>query len=116
LEVPTELRLNSHRTGDVSVVSVVGELDLSNAEQVAAELKAVRDGARVVMLDLRELRFIDTSGLRLVFEERERAGAGGYRFVVARGPGVVQRLFEVAGLSDGLFVDSPDEVTGQERP
>lgn len=108
----TELRLNSRRTGDVSIVSASGEIDLSTCPQAAAALRAARDGARALVLDLRDLRFIDTSGLRLILEERQRAEASGYRFVVARGPRTVQRLFEVAGLGGnaGLFVESPADV------
>jgi anti-anti-sigma regulatory factor len=56
---------------------------------------------------------MDTSGLRLVVHERQRAEADGCRFVVVRGPAKVQRLVEVAGFppGDGLFVDGPPEAS-----
>jgi anti-anti-sigma factor len=110
--VPTDLRLNSRRTGAVSILRVAGEIDLSNCARAEAELHAARHGARVLVLDLREVRFIDTSGLRLILEERQRAQSDGYRFLVTSSSSAVQRLFEVAGLSpeDGLFIDSPDDA------
>jgi anti-anti-sigma factor len=90
-------------------VSAQGDIDLSTLARAAAALDAARVGAETLLLDLRDVGFMDTSGLRLVIEEQQRAAAGGYRFAVVRGPRKVQRLFEIAGLAadDELFVDSP---------
>jgi len=67
-----------------------------------------------VFLDLRDVGFMDTSGLRLVIEEQQRAAAGRYRFAVVPGPRKVQRLFEIAGFTadDELFVESPTPWAG----
>ena len=68
----------------------------------------------MLVLDLRAVGFMDTSGLRLVISEQQRAEADGYRFVVFRGSGKIQRLFEIAGFSDGhpLFADPPTGPAG----
>ena len=69
----------------------------------------------VLILDLRGVGFMDTSGLRLVIEEQRRAAGAGYRFAVVRGPSRVQRLFEIAGLAGDdaqLFIDAPTEPAG----
>jgi anti-sigma B factor antagonist len=112
------LRVDSQRFGDAAVVSVQGEIDLSTAAEVEAALDASREGVRALALDLRGVGFIDTSGLRLVFEERQRAKQRGYRFAVVRGSPHVQRVFEIAGFADadGLFVDDPSEVAGTGDP
>ena len=57
---------------------------------------------------------MDTSGLRLVISEQQRADADGYRFVVVPGSGRVQRLFEIAGLPGArpLFADAPRGAGG----
>ena len=95
--------------GEVSVVCARGDIDLSTAAKVSAALDAVRDGSAVLCLDLREVGFMDTSGLRLIIEEQQRAAASGYRFGVVRGSPKIQRVFEIAGLAqdDDLFVEAP---------
>jgi anti-anti-sigma factor len=106
--------VGTRRAGDCWVVSARGEVDLGSFREVEAALNAVRGTSSELVLDLREVEFLDTSGLRLILMEQERARSGGYRFVVVRGPDKVQRLFELAGLTPqrGLFVDSPAEVCG----
>jgi anti-anti-sigma factor len=94
-------------------VSVRGDIDLSTLAKATAALDGARAGARSLVLDLREVDFMDTSGLRLIIEEQRRAAATGYRFAVIRGSRV-HRLFEIAGLrgDDELFVDGPPDSAG----
>ena len=108
------LRVDSQRIGDASVVSARGEIDLATSRELEVALDAARAGAATLVLDLRGVEFIDTSGLRIVFDHRQRAKSGGYRFVVVRGTPQVQRVLAIAGFrdTDGLFVDDPSEVTG----
>ena len=81
------------------VVTPRGELDMATEGELRAALvEHARAGA--VTLDLSELRFLDTSGLRLILEVAEASRRDGFDFrVVPGGPGV-QRLFEVAGVMD----------------
>ena len=95
----SHLRLDTERIRDGAVVSVWGDVDLTTFGAAKSALDAARGGATVLILDLREVGFMDTSGLRLVIEEQRRAAEGGYRFAVVRGSGRVQRLFEIAGLA-----------------
>jgi anti-anti-sigma factor len=110
VRLSSELNLELRRVGNTAVVSARGDIDLSTLGKAAAVLDGARAGAVALILDLREVGFMDTSGLRLVIEEQQRAAAGGYRFAVVRGPTRVQRLFEIAGLAGDheLFVDPPD--------
>ena len=109
MPLSSHLILELGREGDAAVVSARGDIDLSTLAKVTAALDGARSGVHTLILDLREVGFMDTSGLRLVIEEQRRAAQGGYRFAVVRGPSRVQRLFEIAGLAgeDGLFVDAP---------
>jgi anti-anti-sigma factor len=68
-----------------------------------------------VVLDLREVGFMDTSGLRYVLELNDRAARDGFQLRLVRGPAAVQRVFEVSGLDSRLpFVDDPaDASTGE---
>ena len=110
----SQLSLEVRREGDSAVVVARGDIDLSTLAKASAALDGARAGARSVVLDLREVGFMDTSGLRLIIEEQRRAAATGYRFAVIPGPRRVQRVLEIAGLSgeDELFVDPPAERGG----
>jgi anti-anti-sigma factor len=114
LGLSSHLRLDTRRIRDDAFVSVEGDVDLTTFAAVASALDAARVGATVLVLDLREVGFMDTSGLRLVISEQQRAQADGYRFVVVPGTGKVQRLFDIAGFPHGhpLFADPPTEPAG----
>ncbi|HTU87738.1 MAG TPA: STAS domain-containing protein [Solirubrobacteraceae bacterium] len=110
------LSLELRRIGDTTVVSALGDIDLSTVGQAADAMNAAREAPGSVFLDLREVGFMDTSGLRLVIEEQRRAEEYGYRFAVFPGPPKVQRLFEIAGLAgdERLFADPSWLLAGGE--
>jgi len=110
----SQLSLEVRREGDSAVVVARGDIDLSTLAKATAALDGARAGARAVVPDLREVGFMDTSGLRLIIEEQRRAAATGYHFAVIRGSRRVQRLLEIAGMSgeDDLFVDAPPDSAG----
>jgi anti-anti-sigma factor len=94
--------------GSVALVRAGGEVDLSNAEQLADALLAelpVEDAG--VVLDIREVPFMDSSGLRVLLVAVREAGA---RLVVLARPGSpVVRLFELAEVSDRIRVSPTEE-------
>ena len=81
-----------------TVVSLAGELDLYNAEDVrAALLEACEDEPDVLVIDLAEVTFIDSTALGVLIEARSRlADRGGFRLAA---PGLEsRRALEVSGL------------------
>ena len=101
------LEICSERRGDDHVIALSGELDLADTCRVTDELVRVEGtDARRIVLDLSDLSFIDTSGVRLIIEAQARSRADGQRLALLRGPRAVRRVFEIAGLNDRLpFVD-----------
>lgn len=84
-------------------MAAIGELDLASAGLLARELdKLRRSGARHIVLDLRRLELIDSTGLRLVLESDALARADGHRFSLVSGPPAVQRVFEISGVLEQL--------------
>jgi anti-sigma B factor antagonist len=96
----------------VTVVALSGELDAAAYDDVDGQIERVDAGApQAFALDLRGLRFMDSSGVRIVIRQRERVVNRGGRFAVVRGSDVVDRLFNLVGL-DGVIelVDDPAEL------
>ena len=105
-----DFTLEVHRRPGATVVAPAGEIDVATVEQVRARLQECEDGDAIV-LDLRRVDFMDTSGLQLIFEQQRRAAQAASEFVVVRGSKQLQRLFDIAGFGDRLrLVDDPDEL------
>jgi anti-sigma B factor antagonist len=80
-----------------------GELDLVTAPDLERRLRELREsGSDHVLLDLRELAFIDSTGLRVVMREHDAARADGRTFQVIRGAPAVQRIFDLACVTQQL--------------
>jgi anti-anti-sigma factor len=108
-----KLDFETTRDGTVAVVRPVGELDLSGAAVLEAELDRLADEPEVgaVVLDMRALEFMDSSGLRLVVVADMKAREVGRRFAIVRGDETVHRVFEITRMSERLdFVDAPEDV------
>jgi len=110
---PDEFSVEVVRHGGALIVAPHGEVDM----ETAPELRAACDAADgTLILDLRAVAFLDTSGLNLVMECQRRADVDGVGFAVVRGPALVMRIFEIAGLNHRLrFVDDPAEALGDGR-
>jgi anti-anti-sigma factor len=101
-----EFTVDVRRTEESVVVAPTGEIDLSTVEQVRALLRRHERGTLV--LDLRGVEFLDSSGLTMILEQHRRAEQSGFAFVLTRGPDRVQRIFDITGLMHRLtFVDDP---------
>jgi anti-anti-sigma factor len=90
-----------------------GELDLSTVGKVQDELRRVEASAPpVVVLDLKKLTFLDSTGLRCLVTADERAREAGRRVVIVRGPDPVQRVFSITRLEERLeMVDDASAVS-----
>jgi anti-anti-sigma factor len=101
---------------DVVRVCPIGDVDLDTVDVVRAHLDELRvAGFTCVVLDLREVTFLDSSVLHLAMEAQAESAADGWVFGIIEGPANVQRALEVAGLSERLpFVD-PAELTHRRR-
>ena len=90
--------LQVDRTGDMNraLVRLSGELDLSTVGTLFESVRPTQDAARLV-LDLSDLSFVDSSGLRafVVIGERRRKLGGEVEIVNVPQP--VTRLFELVG-------------------
>jgi anti-sigma B factor antagonist len=88
---------------DAVSVAPAGEIELSTVTAVDDQLqRLIESGARNLVLDLRRVSFMDSSGLRLILHWHEYADAQGFAFAVIQGPPQVARVFELCGVGDRL--------------
>jgi anti-anti-sigma factor len=90
---------------------VTRELDLCSAPTLAQALRHP-DGWRVIVLDLRQLSFLDASGVHVILEAAARARAADCRLLLIRGPAQVDRILSRSGAADALDIVDP----GRELP
>jgi anti-anti-sigma factor len=104
LPPPFTLRLEPDR--ERLVVAPAGELDIETAEQLtAAMLGPLDSGFRHVVADLRGVTFIDSSGIRSLWQAHQHAERDGARLSVIIGDGHVRRALALTGLLDRLWLE-----------
>ena len=98
-------------------VCPIGEIDLATVDSIRRKIdECVAAGCERLVLDLRGVTFMDSTGLHLVLETHAAAREEGWELLVVEGPDSVQRVFEVTGLRDRLpFVDAPPSLTPSPR-
>jgi anti-sigma B factor antagonist len=96
------------------LVRMFGELDLTDAERLddaLAQLQANQQ--RALIVDLRELTFMDSSGLHCLLDADARARDAGTGFLLIRGSRFPDKLLHMSGLDDHLhFAAPPEEARG----
>jgi anti-sigma B factor antagonist len=106
-----DVELETERSADGLRIALSGELDMATAPSVEERLEELDGGdppSRLV-LDLRGLRFIDSTGLSLLMNADSRARKAGRRVTIVSGNGAPRRILETTGLAARLDVveDSP---------
>jgi anti-anti-sigma factor len=82
-----------------------GELDLATAARLQATLdEQFANGVDHVVADLRELTFIDSTGVRTLWSVHQRADRDGMRLSLIVGDGNVQRALRVTGLLERMHL------------
>lgn len=90
---------------DGNALVLVGEIDAHTAPDLAAHLDPLPGTSGDVIVDLADVTFIDSSGLRVLVEAHHRSTAAERRFTLRSPSTAVIRLLEISGLSDHLGVD-----------
>ncbi len=97
-----------------ALVALRGELDLVTVSKVAEVLEGLElqaEGVRHLVLDLRGLTFMDSSGLHELIRQNEFARSNRHNLAVVRGTNAIERLLELTGVKDHLvLVDDPDDL------
>jgi anti-sigma B factor antagonist len=106
--VPTgdDLTVICEPSGEHLILHVFGELDLATAPALERQLEnAWANDPPALVLDLRGMTFIDSTGVKLILETHLRAITQEKRFSLRRLPRQAQRVFDLLGLTGRLPID-----------
>jgi anti-sigma B factor antagonist len=107
--VQSHFQVEVHSEDHTTVISVSGELDLASSPALEEELERVaKSDATVIVVDLAELEFMDSTGLSVLVRAHQRAQDSGRRLGLVNGSQQVQRLLALTGVADRLtLADAP---------
>jgi anti-anti-sigma factor len=102
------LRLSTSEERDNSaVVTIGGELEYGTAGSLRSTLLELsRRDPQVLVLDMSDVEFLDSTGISLLIQAKQRFDAQGSRFVLRRPPDRVTRVLEVAGVFEMFTIET----------
>jgi anti-anti-sigma factor len=110
---PLDIRVERAESGSETTVLVRGEVDLDSSEQLRRALEdavaaAAQPGASTRLhLDLADVDYMDSTGLRAVLQTRDELDEQGGTLDVVAVSAIVRRLIEITGMSELL---APEET------
>lgn len=105
----------SEQLGDAAYLRVSGEIDMATAPVLDERLRAAQsNGYTGIVVDLKQVTFIDASGLRSLLRAAEQARQNDKSFATVKTPAIVQRLLQITGTAHLLAADSVAVVTERE--
>lgn len=98
--------------GDVGVITLAGELDAASAPQFRADIEsAVSQGASKLVLEMADLSYMASAGLRALVFAKQKMGAQSDVYVIAAQESVKETL-ELTGFASSVIeLDSYDPAT-----
>jgi len=112
--VQTQFRVEVREEGQGTVIALSGELDLASSPALEDALERVLSSdAKIVVIDLRELEFMDSTGLSILVRAHQTAEEQELALHLVNGPPQVQRLLSLTGVGERLsLIDAPEDVVG----
>jgi anti-sigma B factor antagonist len=102
-----------HARNGVTSIALTGELDMATVPTLNDQLTALeQDGSKTIVLDLRDLRFIDVSGLHALVSAYRRSETNGHRLLLVGASPFARRLCELTGTEFLLDATGTAELLG----
>lgn len=96
-----DLRINVRMSDGVTILDVVGEVDLYTAPQLEEGLRKAASGARpLVAVNLTQVAYLDSTALRVLTESQKQVEARQGAIVVIAVQSTLQKIFRITGLGN----------------
>ncbi len=86
------------------VVTIIGRLDTTTAPQLEAELRGDINGVKKLVLDMKELEYLSSAGLRVILAAQKVMNKQG-EMIVRNVNETIREIFEVTGFVDILTIE-----------
>ena len=110
--VNAEFQVEVRQEGSAAaVIAISGELDLASGPRLEEELAGLDSGVKLVVVDLRNLEFMDSTGLSIIVRAHQRLAEQDCELCLVRGSPQVQRLLDLTGVAERVrLVEAPEEL------
>ena len=98
------MKITKKQDGSALVIELDGRLDTTTAPELEAELKTCLDGITDLTLDLTNLDYISSAGLRVLLSAHKTMMKQG-QMKVTNASEIVREVFDVTGFSDILNIE-----------
>ena len=99
------MTITTTRNGSALTLQLEGRLDTTTSPQLEAELSASLDGVKQLTLDLQQLAYLSSAGLRVILGAQKRMNKQG-QIVVRHVNETIMEVFEVTGFVDILTIEA----------
>ena len=99
------MTITTTRNGSALTLQLEGRLDTTTSPQLEAELSASLDGVKQMTLDLQQLAYLSSAGLRVILSAQKRMNKQG-QMVVRHVNETIMEVFEVTGFVDILTIEA----------
>jgi anti-sigma B factor antagonist len=98
----------------VTSIALIGELDLATVPVLNNQLAALeQNGTKAIVLDLRDLRFVDSSGLHEIARAYRRSETSGRRLLVVGANPLTRRMCEITDTEFLLDAQGTAQLLGR---
>jgi anti-anti-sigma factor len=116
-DVPPPFQIDAESAPKGVRVRPLGEIDLDTVDSIRRKIDDyVAAGCKRVVLDLRAVTFMDSTGVHLILETDAAARTSGWELLLIEGPASVQRTFELAGVRESLPFVEPRFLPNSHHP
>lgn len=106
-----EFQVEVRREGSAALIAISGELDLASGPRLEEALAELDPEVQLVVVDLRQLEFMDSTGLSIIVRAHQRLAGEERELSLVRGSPQVQRLLDLTGVAERVrLVEAPDEL------
>ena len=98
------MKITKSKENSALTLALTGRLDTNTAPELETELKASLDGIETLVIDMEELAYLSSAGLRVILAAQKQMNKQG-RMIIRKVNDMVMEVFEVTGFTDILTIE-----------